>query len=42
MIKDRSFHIIVVSANHGAGIPLTEKPDAVVQYSGKKVTTKLP
>jgi alpha-D-xyloside xylohydrolase len=35
MLKERTFNIVWVSANHGAGIPVTEKPDAIVHYSGK-------
>jgi len=35
MLKNRTFNIVWVSENHGAGVPLTEKPDAVVHYTGK-------
>ena len=38
MLKERTFNIIWVSPNHGAGISVTEKPDAVVHYTGKAVT----
>jgi alpha-D-xyloside xylohydrolase len=38
MLKERTFNIVWVSANHGAGISVTEKPDAVVHYTGKSVT----
>ena len=41
MMKDRAFHIVLVSLGHGAGIPLGERPDAVVQYAGKKMTIRL-
>lgn len=37
MLKDRTFNVIWVSENHGAGVALTEKPDAVVHYTGKAV-----
>jgi alpha-D-xyloside xylohydrolase len=37
MLKQRTFNIVWVSENHGAGVPLTEKPDAVVNYTGKAV-----
>jgi alpha-D-xyloside xylohydrolase len=37
MVKERTFNIVWVSANHGAGIPVTDKPDAVVHYTGKAV-----
>ncbi len=42
MMKERTFNIVWVSANHGAGIPVTDKPDAVVHYNGKaiKVSSK--
>jgi alpha-D-xyloside xylohydrolase len=40
MLKERTFNIVWVSANHGAGIPLTEKPDTIVHYSGKAVEVK--
>jgi alpha-D-xyloside xylohydrolase len=38
LVKKRTFNIVFVSPNHGAGIPVTEKPDAVVQYTGKATT----
>jgi alpha-D-xyloside xylohydrolase len=37
MMKDRTFNVVWVSANHGEGISVTEKPDAVVHYNGKAV-----
>lgn len=40
MLKERTLNIVWVSANHGAGIPITEKPDAVVHYTGAAVTVK--
>jgi alpha-D-xyloside xylohydrolase len=42
MLKERAFHIVWVSESHGAGIPSTEKPDAVVHYNGKSVEVKVP
>jgi alpha-D-xyloside xylohydrolase len=42
MLKERTFNIVWVSANHGAGIPVTEKPDVVVHFNGKAVTVKVP
>ena len=42
MLKERTFNIVWVSENHGAGIPVTEKPDAVVHYTGKAVKVSLP
>jgi len=38
MLNERTFNIVWVSDNHGAGIPITEKPDEVVRYTGKAVT----
>jgi alpha-D-xyloside xylohydrolase len=38
MMKDRTFRIVWVSPGHGAGIPNEEKPDSVVQYTGKTMT----
>jgi len=40
LIKERTFNIVWVSAGHGAGLPLVEKADATVQYTGK--TVKIP
>jgi alpha-D-xyloside xylohydrolase len=42
MLKERTFNIIWVSENHGAGIPITEKPDAVVHYRGNAVSIAKP
>ena len=42
MLKERTFNIVWVSENHGAGIPATEKPDAVVHYTGKAVKVTYP
>jgi alpha-D-xyloside xylohydrolase len=38
MVKDRTFNIVWVSGKHGAGIPITETPDAVVHYTGEAMT----
>jgi len=38
MVKERTFNVVWVSENHGAGIPITEKPDATVHYEGRAVT----
>jgi alpha-D-xyloside xylohydrolase len=38
MLKERTFNIVWVSENHGAGISATEKPDAVVHYTGRAST----
>jgi alpha-D-xyloside xylohydrolase len=37
MLKERTFRIVWVSQNHGAGNSATEKPDAVVHYHGAPV-----
>ena len=42
MLKERTFNIVWVSANHGGGIPIAEKPDAVVHYTGKSVKVSAP
>jgi hypothetical protein len=42
MLKERTFNIIWDSENHGAGIPITEKPDAVVHYRGNAVSIAKP
>ena len=40
MLKKRTFNIVWVSANHGAGVPITGNPDATVQYTGKAMSVK--
>jgi alpha-D-xyloside xylohydrolase len=42
MLKDRTFNVVFVSPNHGAGIPTTENSDVVVHYNGKLVEVKGP
>ena len=42
MLKERTFNVVWVSAAHGAGIPITEKPDEVVHYTGKAVKITAP
>jgi alpha-D-xyloside xylohydrolase len=42
MLKEHTFNIVWVSANHGAGIPVTDKPDTVVHYTGKAVKVSGP
>ena len=37
MLKERTFNVVWISDNHGAGISSTEKPDAVVHYHGAAV-----
>jgi hypothetical protein len=40
MLQSRMFRIVFTAENHGAGINPEEKPDKVVQYSGKQITVK--
>jgi alpha-D-xyloside xylohydrolase len=42
MLKERTFNVVWVSENHGAGIPVTEKPDTVVHYKGDIVRVLRP
>jgi hypothetical protein len=37
MLKERTFHIIWVTAHHGVDIASTGQPDVVVQYKGDAV-----
>lgn len=41
MLESRTFRIVFVREQHGVGIELREKPDKVVQYSGKKMLLPL-
>ena len=41
MLKDRTFNIVWVSKDHGAGISITVKPDDVVHYTGKAVEVRV-
>ena len=34
MLKQRSFHVVVVGEERGTGMDLTPKPDQVVVYNG--------
>jgi alpha-D-xyloside xylohydrolase len=38
MSKQRTFRIVWVSENHGAGVSLTENPDVVVHYNGEAIS----
>lgn len=42
MLKQREFRIVWVHAGHGVGAEATPQPDAVVQYTGKKLSVKKP
>ncbi len=37
MLKERTFNIVLVDANKGTGVTISEKVDKVVKYQGKKV-----
>jgi alpha-D-xyloside xylohydrolase len=37
MLKERTFHVVWVAANHGVGIAPTGQPDEVIQYKGNVV-----
>jgi alpha-D-xyloside xylohydrolase len=41
MPEKRSFRVVLVAENHGAGIEPEGKPDAVVQYSGTAITVPI-
>ena len=38
MLKNRTFHVVVVRDQHGTGILPEDKPDRVVEYSGNKLS----
>ena len=38
MLKNRTFHVVVVRDQHGTGILPEDKPDRVVEYSGSKLS----
>ena len=38
MLKERTFRVVFVSPNHGAGMAAEEKADTVVHYTGKAIT----
>jgi len=38
MLKDRTFHIVFVRENHGAGEGVTDAADKTVAYSGKAIS----
>jgi alpha-D-xyloside xylohydrolase len=41
MLKERTFHIIIVNSTKGTGIAITKNPDKTVQYNGNGQTIKL-
>lgn len=40
MLKVRTFNIVLVSKDHGAGIEISRRSDKVIHYSGEKVVVK--
>ena len=42
MVKERDYKIVLVAGAHGAGVPLTDKPDKVVHYTGSSIKVTLP
>jgi alpha-D-xyloside xylohydrolase len=38
MLTERTFRVVFVSPNHGAGLAAEERTDAVVRYTGKAIT----
>jgi alpha-D-xyloside xylohydrolase len=41
MLKDLTFNIVLVSANHGAGVDTATTPDRTIHYSGRSVSVRL-
>ncbi|HSC38197.1 MAG TPA: DUF5110 domain-containing protein, partial [Chitinophagaceae bacterium] len=41
MLQSRTFNIVLVSKNNGAGLGLSSKFNKVIKYSGKTVSVKL-
>lgn len=42
MAQSRTFHLVVVGANHGSGADVTATPDQMVTYAGAAVDVKAP
>lgn len=41
MLKERTFHVVLVKEKHGSGVTVTEAPDQVVKYDGTELKLKL-
>ncbi len=41
MLTERKFNIVLVTKDKGTGMEITENPDKVITYTGKKVAVKL-
>jgi alpha-D-xyloside xylohydrolase len=42
MATSRTFHLVIVGANHGVGTADTSTPDQTVTYTGTSVAVKVP
>jgi hypothetical protein len=42
MPTTRTFNVVFVAANHGAGLAVTATPDRVVTYTGTAMVVKAP
>jgi alpha-D-xyloside xylohydrolase len=38
MLKTRTFNIVLVTDNHGTGLPIEQSPDRTITYEGKTLT----
>src|SRR5437660_439001 len=38
MVENRTFNVVVIGENHGAGVEAVSSPDKTVQYSGEEVS----
>jgi hypothetical protein len=38
MLEQRTFRVVLVRENHGAGVNAADEVDKIVQYSGKQIT----
>lgn len=41
ILKERTFHIVLVKENHGQGVSVTESPDQTVKYGGEEIKVKV-
>ena len=41
MLKERTFHVVIVRKNHGTGVEVTKNVDKTVKYSGKLIKVNL-
>ena len=41
MLRQRTFNVVFVTANHGNGIDVTANPDRVIKYSGLRITRRV-